>query len=493
MKLEGLIDIAFQRGCGISLHAAQTHARYAELKDLLQTHSHPSQAAAVQYLGETLIDTAMYCLPQDVLDLADQWQGCSAEARLVMLEYVYQRFRAGSQSPQYNPRPRQSSRQHPGESLPAEYGPWDFARHRPCCMGFVILLMAFAKRAGALHYLAQVLRSIDKELLRQRLMVSDLTLKFANQVDVAFLAERQRAWQELIAQELQKHYNFHPCLVIAVDDSRYVQQDPYLGTRGLMHLPPAIQERLESYLTPSSPHHIAILTDAQALTERFSHWADHLSILVRIAENLRELRVEDPVAAAFTIEDSLNTFRAELPELDGIWHLFWHDKLLERAYVQDDDVKLSQAEFDEFTRRLETDDGFRRRTLEELIAYPVRTLITLLQDVWVEQKAVLPHPTIELANPANGVAVGVLGNLVRWLKPKVIQLDQPLVYYSDSQTVWHNTQVGLRHRKQLDPSLRQALKVREEALRRTTSAEYRHPYVHNLLKHLTTTRLQETP
>ena len=489
MRLTELFSIAFERGCNKNLADMRATNRFSELWDEFAHALDPDLAATTQLLGEELIAEATSMLPLYLLKLADDWRNRPAESQLLILELLYQELE-GSHQEDEKLEAQDDETQAPSRFLPAEFGPWPTGAVRPSCLGIGILLMAFAKRCGAPHWFAHVLFTHHKATAELQLELVQPVRDFLYTQLPAMAAKGElKSLDDAVSAALDNlalvdSYLFHPALIIQISDGRWALIDPYLHVRSLLHAEDWPVNEAASQLRNNEFGQVATVSSRVELERVTNRLFDEGNALSKMLQGFNQRqpatynRKHMFEAAALVHQSARQKHLRWIAELLEDWDedLIMMDGLLPSP----NKLYYEVEEYRKAIEQLETDPEYARLVVERIVALPLRRW---LRRVWNDIETLwqtLPHISLELTDPANGVATGVLNNLRCFLHQDPIEVDGELVLLTDSQSVWHDTMAEVHGHKSLAPRVAECLRVREETLR-TYPRELLHPGVAQLL------------
>lgn len=205
--------------------------------------------ALIRLLGETVVAEAGKCLPQEAIDMAEQWKTAGAEEQIGIAGKLCHLFIDEQQRRGQGSHPTfENVQRHLLENLehnldftdervlPRLYGKWGQGG-RPNCQGKTQMIIAFARLANApvlavspvlsAHKLKSewqqvVLRRIKRDLIARNLM--DAEPEFSEGI----LADEMR-----LRFELNKPDFFHVGAALKLRDGRWVMVDPHVLTWGV--------------------------------------------------------------------------------------------------------------------------------------------------------------------------------------------------------------------------------------------------------------------
>lgn len=489
ITLDGLCSLAFEQGCGTSRTAALGSPRYNELKKapFKMRYAGKRRTAELMLLGEHLADRAFENLPEALQHAAYGWkkmtwrqqQICAKQLLAVLSPAVWRESRG-----------RETSEVAIESVLPQQCGSWQDGPHRPNCLGVAQMLVGFARRSGASHYLASTIEMADGQIQSMGYELYDTVQRVLERaVFLPAVKKRQAMYRRDQARMLKslarfQQSNAHHALVI-MSRKGWLLIDPYMRTYYLLdHLRGKANE---ISILRKRPDVVMNVTDREApLPEDHTRALVGLSAAVISAQTyLRQPDDPDGLRQAVSRTAMMGTLGLHMfASQEATWERIVSlgldelcDKrgryLLVRALLpprhigryMDANTEEQNDIVNRYLRLAERSARFRRACITRLVLAASDYCVIWYDDA-IQGKGGLRHPAIEIGHPTYMLG---LATILHTAFAKDVPLPE-LVAYSGSQWVTHDTLDAVRaigttrHRRIADARLRQLAKVNKHSV-----------------------------
>lgn len=376
MRLEELLEMAFRRGCGISMQEAEALPWFSNVLASCSDHPYPMDAARVSMLGKLLIETAFDCLPEAVQEFAKAWPDMPAEEQLETLKSMCDLLKSDRWYGHREQERPEEYKQTASDVLPLEFGPWETGPVCPSCMGMGTLLMAFAKRTGAPHWLAHVLKSVMFEIQTLDFDITQAVTRYLKRrlpelADAGGLNYLDKLCGEMLDAIVRlNRYNFHPSMVIQLKDQRWVLADPYFGTVAVLEEPDwQVSEAVGILSQPGTSAGTVLMANRKAVGAYRKQLGDESGHLAGFVDTIME-QVVGQSCDASTLAATVQVLRT-LVEHES---LLWMKPLLEGIT---NEQLYAQGMFEDGA---DVDSDMAREGLDRLEADPQYALLAVEAD-----------------------------------------------------------------------------------------------------------------
>lgn len=484
MTFDELMAYAFRQGCGISLEYARRTLRYHQLLAEAQELNlpDPESSALVETLGERLADRAFQNLPSHIRVLAERWhEGLDLQKQI--LAHIATELRTGNwrrkgerENYEYNSDPRCV--------LPHSAKSWARGQFMPNCLAVAQMLVGFAREAGAEHFLANVVRLFEQEMVRWEVRSLKAALDLLESTDVTNREMRRitgnlrKSYETaLINADALHNIDAHHVLVVRLADGSWWVLDPYqCTTYPLGDDPqrdaalPQIRQRRNKTLLLDYPH------EAPAYTYKLGRQLETLRFMLMVIKGRfhvdpGEDPIKDPIlmglarAAAYVSSQEFTDHDDE-----------FFDKLIQIAEapqdLSDPEDKLAQltslalmqalvpeleeGKLADRLKRALRDETTHQRVAWRIVAFHLQSFAKAL-DALYSDMAARKHECLEVAWPGLMLGVATLNHLRAHMP---VRLGGLLSVLSSSQWVLADTLAAERNGDTIDDAHRERIAER---------------------------------
>lgn len=486
MSLDEFAAVVFRRGCGISLQYATRVPRYRQLVDEATELElpEPKASALVELLGERLADRAFRNLPKAIRDSAAKWHdGIHAQKEILHLlhtQLLSSRWQRGRRKKYaYNSDIR--------SVLPHEMQSWQRGRVMPNCLGVAQMLVGFARAAGAPHYLANVVRTFEHEILDwevRSLRIANKTigrLPTRNQQMIHIARKLRKGYEQaLLNANTRHHTEAHHVLILQLADNTWWVVDPYLDAyyslgddqerdMAVRLLDGAMRNRvlLMTHARTDPPPHTRTLHNKllalgymyALIGVQFRPGKMQGSILPALGRAVAYVEVCESKCSnkefLFKLAELTESVPEDIPNKEQFDHAFAFT-MLEAADPDLDERKLMPR-----LHRSLYDTALQQRLAWRIVAFYLQRFIDSLDELY-SNRAAREHECLELAQPSLMLGVATL-NHMRSRMP--VRLGGLLSMLSSSQWVLSDTLAAEQSADPIRHEYRQTIITRLEVLR----------------------------
>lgn len=450
MGFTTLLDVAFERGCGITRSRALKSTRYHELLDTSHkvTHVSSSEIAEMIYLGECLADKAFTGLPYRIRQDAMSWSTSTEEEQWKKLERLFEALRSKNWRKIRKIQDASIDDDHIANALPHERGSWARGPHIPNCLGVSQSLIGYARAAGANHLMVDVVIQYDQATDEQLLIVVDGLIKLlevgsGNDPHLRTLkskleTRRRDCLRSLVEHE--KRRQAHHALAIQLGDE-WVVVDPYLGRLYSLG-------GVSSMLTRWLPR--VLLEPRRTVTTRGknpydvtrSELFDAFRVCLKALKNnsratgkpVNFLKVIGEAASLILWFDHPYDAKVGADASQKSWHdTLYYSLLTHKEFSQLSQEEPSRGTLRHRLEKVKTHRRDRHLAIVRVMYYGYRKYLAMAYSAYHDRTT--EHPLIQVLHPSYHLAIMTINHIGGHTKQPVIEL----VRYDNSQWIIHDT------------------------------------------------------
>jgi len=412
----------------------------------------------VQITGEHLVEAATRCLTLDIKDMANQWQGSTADQQIDICKSLYKRLRSTNQESkgeltmevlaQSISSNAESNSHHVKKVLPEQYGMWDPDSCVANCQGKTQMLVAFARLAQAraivahpLKHAGKVINSIRRNVYEK--IVGDIANRNITHLDKPFAESLHAGHLDLLRRAADEY--FHVCVCIQVSDGRWVLIDSHglnFGVMGEEWNMSETVEKLDRYKEVLPGLHL-IATDK-----------GHHERLFEMAQK----RVDELIARSVVFEQHFVNVKDPFELVEALISSGEIRFMLENFSSQDNDTLDRMMKDSEYVRfvammfvfgsdmpnpfEIMMDKDFLKKRIHSFITTHHCVAMNELNHQWNDD-GILVHPECEFANPEYSIATSAINSLVDRYETEINRF---FMEYSFDQTSLSNALRGIMFR-----------------------------------------------